>query len=404
MNDIENDKSEIMRQEVIIGLFFLLLSITSLSQDRKDIVQLNYVSKLHGIRRVPFNTVTVIDNRFDTTKLLVLADGTLPFHELAFVQPASLAIASYIQRVVDPLLKTDRRLYIDLKQFRFGNIATRIGAGQANNVFHKNDPPIKYCLFFSASAYFSTGDHQYKKVFSFKKATVLQIKGFRGDFYQRTVIKALSDFVTALCITDIRAYSWDSAVYDEGRIRTNVIADWASYPINQQTPSANCIYPTFDDFLNSRPRVVDLSLRMAADSTYSLNIPTGVKSPWGAYYEGVFYFGLDAPHTASTQHDRFFLPLVSRNSTFYFYLPHSLPNMYAMLSIGSMATQDILDNSGSVQTNTYADLGALAIGAIFGVRENRVIKDKREKIALGGRGGDLRQCFLDMDSGDVVYY
>jgi len=31
MNDIENDKSEIMRQEVIIGLFFLLLSITSLS-------------------------------------------------------------------------------------------------------------------------------------------------------------------------------------------------------------------------------------------------------------------------------------------------------------------------------------------------------------------------------------
>ena len=213
-----------MRQCAIIGLLFFLI-MTGFSQDRKDIVQLSYVAKLHGIRRVPFNSVTVIDNRFDTTKLKVLVDGTLPFHELAFAQPASYAIASYIQQLIDRLPQANRHLYIDLRQFRFGNIASRIGAGQANNVFRKNDPLIRDCLFFSANAYISTGEHQYKKVISFKKPIVLQIKGMRGDIYQRTVIKALSDFVTALCAVDFQACARDSAVYSEESMRTNVIAD-----------------------------------------------------------------------------------------------------------------------------------------------------------------------------------
>jgi hypothetical protein len=388
-----------MKHLAVIGLFLLVLSMIGFSQDRKAIVQLSYVAKLHGIRRVPFSSVTVMDNRFDTTKLKVLVDGTLPFHELAFAQPASLVVESYIRRLINGLPQNDRRLYIDLRQFRFGNIATRIGTGQANNVFRKNDPLIRDCLFFSANAYISTGEHQYKKVFSFKKPIVLQIKGMRGDIYQRTVIKALSDFVTALCAVDFQAYARDGAVYSEESLRTNVIADWAFYPINQQTPSANGIYPTFDDFLNNRLQIVDPSLRMADDSAYLLNIPTGVKTPWGVYYDGVFYFGLNSPPAS-----HFFLPLVSRNNTFYFYIPNSLPNMYAMLTAGQLTPQSILDNSSSIQTNTYADLTGLVIGAIFQAGENRAIKNKLKKVTLYGTGGDLRQCFLDMDSGDVVYY
>jgi hypothetical protein len=78
--------------------------------------------------------------------------------------------------------------------------------------------------------------------------------------------------------------------------------------------------------------------------------------------------------------------------------------MYAMLTAGQLTPQSILDNSSSIQTNTYADLTGLVIGAIFQAGENRAIKNKLKKVTLYGTGGDLRQCFLDMDSGDVVYY
>ena len=387
-----------MRHGAIIGLLFLLLSMTGFSQDRKDIIGLNYPIKLRGIRHVPFNQVTVIDNRFDTTKLKVLADGALPFHEIIFAQPASTVIASYIHRAIARLPQTNRRLYIDLKQCRCGNIATRLGGGQANNA------PIKDCLFFSANAYFSTGTHQYKKVLSFKKAIVLKYKGISGDIHSPTVKRVLSDFITALCTVDMQAYTRDSAIYDEESIHTNVIADWATYPINQQTPSANGVYFTFDDFLNNRLQVVDFSVRMECDSTYSLDIPTRVKIPWGAFYEGVFYFGLNVPHTLLREGNLFFLPLVRRNNTFCFHLPNQLPNMYAMLSAESLPpTGYTLDNPGPGITNLYVASAALVIGVISQAVKNQVINKRQDKIASYGTSADLRQCFLDMDCGDVVF-
>jgi hypothetical protein len=389
-----------MFRYTILGFAFLF-SITCYSQNLKDVVELNYVRKLSGIHNVPFSAVTVVDDRFDTTKLELMPTGARPFHDLVFAQPASIAVAEYIERVINRYPKADRRLYIDLLQLRFGNIGTRIGEGQANNVFHKNDPEIKYCLFLSANAYYADTNGGFKKVFSFKRPIVMQIKGLRGDFYQRTIIKALTDFITALCAVDEKATAKDADSMAGENFGKNVIEYWASYPINKLSVTSNGIYPTFDDFLNNRIRSADFTLRQNEDSTWILDLPAGINNPWGVYYNGIFYYALNDPRLPYSKHNRILLPMTPQHNTFFFYLPHTLPDMYAILSaatVGGQGTFSSSPNPGGV--------GGLIIGAVgAGVQaqKNHLANVQKENVLIQGLRGDLRHCFLDMDSGDVVY-
>lgn len=371
------------------------------SQYRKEVIQLNYIKKLPGIHHIPFNTVTVIDNRFDTTKLKVIPEGSYPTPELVFDRPASLAITDYIQRMVSRFAQTNRHLVIDLRQFRFGNIATRIGAERSQNSFNKPDPQIDQCLFFSATAYYETSNGRLKRVLYFKKPTVLQEKGFRGDSYARTVIKALTDFLIELCSIDERQASGDTLVSEQDLVDNNVTNDWANYPINKQSPVSNGIYPTFDDFLNNREQVMDFSLRMNIDSNYTLMLPTRIRKPWGVYYNGAFYLAFNDPHSPYT-HRAFYLQLEKKNNTFYFYLPHDLPNMYAFLSATQMGTTPI--GSDRVYSGN-ALAGALVSGTAAGIQtsKNAATAARRENVTEMGMNSGWRRCFLDMDSGDIIY-
>jgi hypothetical protein len=94
-----------MRQRMLYGLFLLCILKLGISQNKCEILQLNNVRKLHNIQSVPFNDVTVIDNRYDTTKLKVIPDGSLPPHALIFSRPASIVISDYIRREVSGLPK-----------------------------------------------------------------------------------------------------------------------------------------------------------------------------------------------------------------------------------------------------------------------------------------------------------
>jgi hypothetical protein len=384
----------------LIGLL-CLSAVRALCQYRKELVQLSYTKKLHGVHQVPFNDVTVIDNRFDTTKLKIMPDGSYPMPELVFDRPASIALSDYIKRAISQFPRTTRHLYIDLLQLRFGNIGTRIGEGQANNVFHKNDPEIKYCLFLSANAYYADTNGGFKKVFSFKRPIVMQIKGLRGDFYQRTIIKALTDFITALCAVDEKATAKDADSMAGENFGKNVIEYWASYPINKLSVTSNGIYPTFDDFLNNRIRSADFTLRQNEDSTWILDLPAGINNPWGVHYNGIFYYALNGPRLPYSKHNRILLPMTPQHNTFFFYLPHTLPDMYAILSaatVGGQGTFSSSPNPGGV--------GGLIIGAVgAGVQaqKNHLANVRKENVLIQGLRGDLRHCFLDMDSGDVVY-
>jgi hypothetical protein len=44
------------------------------------------------------------------------------------------------------------------------------------------------------------------------------------------------------------------------------------------------------------------------------------------------------------------------------------------------------------------------IGAIFRAGKNVATNNRKEKIIYRGQSGEMRLCFLDMDSGDVIYY
>jgi hypothetical protein len=358
-----------------------------------DIIQLNGVNKMQGIHRVPFSKVIVIDNRFDTTKLKIMADGVLPFHELVFARHASAIIADYIQQSIDHLPRAEQSLYIDLRQLRYGN--------------------IKGYLFLSANAYLSVDGRQFKRVLTFRKTFGVPVAGSTDiNTYRRAMITALKELINSICTAADKASPIDTNTYQTESLRTNVIEDWAHYPINTQQPSSNGIYLTFDDFLQNKMQKVDFSLRMALDSNYLMDLENEpaiprdtlarLRKPWGLFFNGMFYIGMNDPHTRNST-SRFFLPLVKSSNTYHFHLPHDLPNMYAILSAGSMAQRDILDNSGSIQTNPAAELIGIAANVAYNAHQNKLIRNKQRNIMTNGLSQDMRECFLDMDSGDIVY-
>jgi hypothetical protein len=107
---------------------------------------------------------------------------------------------------------------VDLRQLHFGNKATRFSLGHGN----QGSPLLDDCLFFNADVYFATSYRRYRKVLSFNKVIILQVKGLKGDMYQRTVIKGLTDFITAICAAEKQTYSVDTLTIDEDSIRKNV--------------------------------------------------------------------------------------------------------------------------------------------------------------------------------------
>jgi hypothetical protein len=78
--------------------------------------------------------------------------------------------------------------------------------------------------------------------------------------------------------------------------------------------------------------------------------------------------------------------------------------MYAMLSSEILSPQYNVDYTSTSENNFYTDLAAMVISLVSQVRENQAVKRQLNKVSLYGESGDLRQCFLDMDSGDVVFY
>lgn len=108
-----------------------------------------------------------------------------------------------------------------------------------------------------------------------------------------------------------------------------------------------------------------------------------------------------------------FIQLYSRNNTFYFRLPNSFPDMYAIACAGSMASggsvaQEPYRLPDATNLNGKAGLYIFAAEVVVGLTANIVMNgmarhavNKNYPVALSG---NMRECFLDMDSGDIVYY
>lgn len=341
---------------------------------------LTYKRKLKGIDEVPFNNVVVFDSRFDTTKIQITEDGKYPISIVQFAQPTTEAIKTYIENEIAWLKKINQTLYINIKRMRYTNIY--------NGSF-----------VFTADAYFRK-DNKFIKVVAYKN------DDFRTDGFQKTVSKALCDLIELVNTNYHKQKNGkiQEDIYDS--ISTNVITDWKDYPIiKKSAPLQNGIYETFDDFFNCKIKPMNFSLQLKADSVYSITFPINnkhyfneskalFKNIYAFYYDGNFYISVLG---------RCFLTMYKRNNTFYFNVPVSLPNMYSIISESGMYYDHSFPSSGG-STNPIANLAEVAMGTVQQHNYNKSISEKKQETINQGRiSSNFRFCFLDMDTGDIIY-
>jgi hypothetical protein len=343
--------------------------------------------RLRGIDELPFDKVVVFDNRYDTTKIKIIEDGLYPIKTISFNKPLLTAIKDYIEAVISNYSKKNNTIYINVKQLRFTNINSE--------------------LFFWADAYSEIDEH-YKLITTVKKSYPVHYTGYLDNAYRRTIIKAIDDLIYKIN-ADYKTEGgkeYDTNTFFQ-LINRNVKDEWETYPIIIQQTSTNGVYETFDDFKNNKIKSIHFSLKSSSDSTYcigSIELNNNYhktknnlyKHIFAVCYEGNIYFSVFG---------NFFLKLRKTENIFCFYVPYSHPNMYAQISIKKYSQNKLLN----ILTATN-DPGAGIVGGIVEAnRKTKYFKEvgtKNQEIYRQAlqNNSDFRTCFLDMDTGDIIYY
>jgi hypothetical protein len=96
--------------------------------------------------------------------------------------------------------------------------------------------------------------------------------------------------------------------------------------------------------------------------------------------------------------DSFYLQAEKLDSTFYFYVPWTLTDMYALLSIEEIKTRNssTIPPSGNIVTDILGSVAAILIDDIAKTSEER-------KIMKEGLKHSFRHCVINMNSGDFIY-
>jgi len=351
--------------------------------------------KLYVIKRLPFNKVVVFDNRFDTTKYKIiklhnsLTVGT-------FDKPASKAVENYIDKKINNYPKIPQTLYISIQQFRF-----------------TNNKPTK--LFFYADAYVAAGT-KYTKITSVKFESPFKISD------RKIITNTLDRFIET--INKDYAHPQNDTGYDMQNIKENVTDGWGNYPVESDSHIVNGIYASFSDFKNNRVIPTDLSLKMTSDSSYTLQLNDSsifyntrkkaidIDNIWAVSYNGELYIAVM---------QKYFLPLHKINNRFYIYAPYTLPNMYYMAAamkyspvsspvnshVGYGSGTNFMPSNGKAAIIVLAVFVTVVIVAITILEIEKGEEHKYHPIETAAKSineNDLRNAFIDMDSGDIMYY
>ena len=371
-----------------------------MAQAKKQVVQLSTKRKLHSISQLPFNEVAVLDNRFDTSKNEIEQDGMYFPGVLRFDIPASGAIKDYIESTIRDIPdRKEQVLYINLKQLRFG-VQTW---GPAH-------------LDVKVDVYLKVKDG-FRKLFSLN-TYYKQISGFIGEQVCASTIEAAFDDLVKRAVKIYGEQGIpDTTVYTFDDINKNVVSEWSACPIFHQANLQNGIYRTFDDFRNNRMDPDSILLKIEADSTYTLYLPeadkrqlskrSSKKSSMGSTYK---YYGYARIWAVSFNgelyikvKEHYFLPLYKTGSTFYFYVPYSLPNMKVIQYDRFNPTAGSPD-LGPSNSNLFATLIVLTGSLVIDGAVQSAADKRRKAFVASAKNNEMRDCFLDMDTGDIIYY
>jgi hypothetical protein len=367
------------------------------------------------IHYIPFKKVIVLDNRFDTSKIYTFETGEYPLIYLRFDRPAKDAIKAYIEKEIGPLQKGDKTLLINIKELQIPNNGIRVKEKYAKNMFggaqYYNSRDYVRLV---SDIYIEVEENVYKKLFDLqlidfmRPITSVDASGIRRLL--NTIIGCASVPNANLRdpnITMKKRSSWvadttefnfskDTSSYTLNMIDIAASMRWSKMPIMASALLRDGIYESFEDFKSDKiaPDTAIGIIFNDKDSLYSLRPIDSARlikpgAPWGFCLSGNLYKQLKR---------NVFQKLHRRNNTFEFYIPYSLPDMYTNLSLKE--NYRLSGGSFSSTGNILFDLAA-ALGG--GVAEGISKKSSANRIDRESVKHDFRNCFIDMDSGDIIY-
>ena len=177
----------------------------------------------------------------------------------------------------------------------------------------------------------------------------------------------------------------------------SLVNHWAEYPINKTETYPPGVYEFDQLFKRNKVEPFGLNLTMTPDSLYTVSFTDSLPDDklranhWlemsrgrGVLsYEGKLYYMIDYP---------FCVPLVKRNDTFCFHIPHSLPSLYYLDQAREQENLSVMPGGypGSVAELSFNVLGSAAhIG-----RATALLKK-------GLKDPAHRECYIDLDTGVI---
>jgi|HubBroStandDraft_1064217.scaffolds.fasta_scaffold12199_4 hypothetical protein len=172
---------------------------------------------------------------------------------------------------------------------------------------------------------------------------------------------------------------------------------WADYPINKTETYPSGVYEFYQLFKRNEVEPFGLHLTVTADSLYSVSFTdtlpddrlraqhwTKISLGRGVLcYEGNLYYMIGYP---------FCVPIVKRNDTFCFHIPHSLPSLYYL---DQAREQESLSAMPGGYAGSVADLSFdVLVSAAHTGRAKALLKK-------GLADAAHRDCYMDLDSGVI---
>ena len=368
-------------------LVIILIALITFKSEAQTIIPLTFHGKIHGIHQVPFNKVVVFDNRMDTTKIKIFENGKYPIKVLNFDKPAPLAIKDYIENSIKGLPQKEQTIYINLQELKFSNANPK--------------------LFFSAEAYLKK-NNRYWKVASVRRSFAYSTlgNGLRYSAYKIAIGNSINYLVNNIASNYYGQKEGNDSLYTLSDINNSITNEWVSYNVNTQKTNVDGVYETFDKFRNNIIEPVNLSVSREGDSLFQINFleRNSYFSKETGNLENVFAVSFNGKLFIYSKKTTALIPLIKKNNTFYFYVPNILPNMYSIISSKNLRTiGGNGDNGIQGNGNAWVELAIDGIGFIIKTIVNSGVDAKKERIYNNGMGDDMRNCFIDMDSGDIVY-
>jgi hypothetical protein len=377
--------------------------------------------KKFDVDYTPFGSVTVLDNRPDTSKFYFAENGDYPPTAVGFDTTASVAIRQYLEGLTSYLKKGQIPLIINLRQLYIPNqrfILRRVEDDRRIfGIPAKHDSTTwavnaRNYIWFVADIYYRSDDLHYRKIFTYQyqfyflgynyiRPRLEQIFGglleVAGTAYGKANGLNIGTRKLYRIIKDSSYYKYDPQQQDMSfaAISQKAGLSWAAYPILQATNLRSGLYRSFDDFKNNK--ITDAPIHLlfdVKDSVYRIQgqpkDSSALNKNWAVCDGNFLYFKIGG---------NTYLRLSRTDSGFFFFVPWSMPDMYAVLSI---MEEEAVGRSG-IAANSNSLFANLAAAAVAGVVDGITIPSRTKKIFAEGLKHDFRRCYIDMDTGDILY-